>query len=233
MKKFIIFWLFFVVLVISLIASLYFYNMDYINRTFRTFQVNFSHDSGFYDEEIALTLSSPREDATIYYTLDGSVPNPDNITGDNEYYYKQKELDDDLEETYYQTFQYDGDPIEITPALNQNDLYKINTNPASHYIPDEMLKGVTIRAVAVDENGNESKLNNKIYIINEENKYDFSLPVISIKTEPGGLFDYYEGIYVTGEKYDLDVDHEGHYRWRDANYHQRGHGCAHCLTARR
>src|SRR5690625_2632267 len=34
----------------------------------------FSHEAGFYDSEFQLHITHPRQDAVIYYTLDGSVP---------------------------------------------------------------------------------------------------------------------------------------------------------------
>lgn len=43
--------------------------------------VAFSHPSGFYDQPFALRLSHPERDAVIYYTLDGSDPDPGNVTG--------------------------------------------------------------------------------------------------------------------------------------------------------
>src|SRR5690625_2510482 len=47
----------------------------------------FSHQSGFYDEPFELSLMHPNEQAVIYYTLDGSEPDPENLNGQT-YQYK-------------------------------------------------------------------------------------------------------------------------------------------------
>lgn len=48
----------------------------------------FSHIGGFYTEAFELDISSDDADVTIYFTLDGSEPHPDNLTGFS-YNYKQ------------------------------------------------------------------------------------------------------------------------------------------------
>jgi len=47
----------------------------------------------------------------------------------------------------------------------------------------------------------------------------YSLPIVSITVEPDHFFDYYEGIYVKGLKYD---EGNGHITGLDANYWERG-----------
>lgn len=48
---------------------------------------SFSHASGFHKKEFQLTLSHPEPGVTIYYTLDGSEPDPNNLDG-QQYRYK-------------------------------------------------------------------------------------------------------------------------------------------------
>jgi len=47
----------------------------------------FSHKGGFYKETFHLVLFAASPGASIYYTLDGSEPDPDNLGGTT-YYYK-------------------------------------------------------------------------------------------------------------------------------------------------
>lgn len=69
----------------------------------------FSHESGFYPEEFELSLSHPNPDATIYYTLDGSDPDPKNLEGKtfrfkNNYSYPP--TSDDFLALGYMTYKY-------------------------------------------------------------------------------------------------------------------------------
>jgi len=223
MKKFIFFWLFFIILTVILIIFLYVRNIDYINETFRTFQVNTSHESGFYEEEFYLELTTPRKNATIYYTLDGSNPNPDNVGGNNEYYYYQDEFQKEPKKIYYQTYIYQEPLLVNQELVKNNNLHQKRT--ANTLVPDidKLFKSIVIKAKAVDEDDNTTDVTIKNYFVDENIKKKFQFPIISIITEPGNLMDYYEGIYVPGELFDLDDEHEGHFRWREANYHQRGH----------
>lgn len=41
----------------------------------------FSHKSGFYDSDIGVALSHPDPMVAVYFTLDGSDPDPDNVNG--------------------------------------------------------------------------------------------------------------------------------------------------------
>ncbi len=67
----------------------------------------FSHTSGFYPEPFDLWLSHPQEQVRIYYTLDGSEPDPDNLQVKS-YAYKNhyKSPDAALRQGHYQTHLY-------------------------------------------------------------------------------------------------------------------------------
>ncbi len=222
MKKFIFFWLFFIITTIILIAYLYITNIDYVNETFRKFEINFSHDSGFYEKEFSLTLTTPRKDAKIYYTLDGSNPNPDNVGGNNEYYYYQEEFQKEPKKIYYETFLYEK-PLMINQKLvENNNLHKKRTANSSVPEINNLFKGVIIKAIAIDEDDNKTEITINNYFVDENIKNKFQLPIISIITEPHNLMDYYGGIYVPGkvfdDNYDEDID-----EWNlAANYNQRG-----------
>jgi len=61
---------------------------DYAEFFPRLHAPGFSHPGGFYEEPVTLTLDASDPEITIYYTLDGSEPCPDNLDG-TVYYYKQ------------------------------------------------------------------------------------------------------------------------------------------------
>jgi len=91
----------------------------------------FSHESGFYDKEFTLKLSHPDENVIIYYTLDGSEPDPDNLDGST-YRYKNSyqqppkekgqkiEISQDFLYNEYKTHQY-NEPIEIKDRTYEPD----------------------------------------------------------------------------------------------------------------
>lgn len=70
----------------------------------------FSHESGFYEEAFELELSHPDERVTIYYTLDGSEPDPENLTGST-YRYKN---------SYQQPLMGQRKPIQPSKEFAEN-----------------------------------------------------------------------------------------------------------------
>lgn len=107
--------------------------------------VAFSHPSGFYDQPFALRLSHPERDAVIYYTLDGSDPDPGNVTGSvyrykNLYSYRVSDPFGPFLEHRFQTHLYQG-AISIQDRSSAPDRYsRINTTILSglpKYFPVE------------------------------------------------------------------------------------------------
>ncbi|MCF8259815.1 MAG: CotH kinase family protein [Melioribacteraceae bacterium] len=105
--------------------------------------VFYSIDGGFYQSGIELSLSVNSENDRIYYTVDGSIPNPS-------------------------SFLYTG-PITI----NETTVF---------------------RAYAFNSDKIPSEIVTQTYFIDEE----FTLPVISLSTDPKNFFDDEIGIYVIG-----------------------------------
>lgn len=137
----------------------------------------FSQKSGFYDEEFYLTLSA-KEGETIYYTLDGSIPN------EEAYVYEEPLL---IQETTNISNQY----------VSQQRVVKL----WKEYTPDTkpVDKAVVVRAVAVNEEGRVSDIATETYFVNLNEYRD--MPVISLTIEPDELFGE-AGIFVTGKAYD-------------------------------
>ena len=115
----------------------------------------FSHKSGLYEYPFVLYLSTNVVAGNIYFTLDGSEPDPDNLNGST-YKYKNtwverpEDADGDLITGSYRTYVYTS-PITIT-----NQMYKTDslTKRASSYhnppfyIPEyPVFKGTVVRAI--------------------------------------------------------------------------------------
>lgn len=167
----------------------------------------FSAESGFYSSEFSLNISAP-SGCTVYYTTDGSLPdiNSEKYTG----------------------------TISVRDRSSEPNVLSANktvTYPdgGQLYTPNEnVAKATVIRAVAVDENGNVSKVITKTYFVGLDmaSRYN-NLPVVSVSIEPDDLFNYENGIYTTGKYYDeflkTNPDVKPNQDWlKSANFTQEG-----------
>ncbi|XME02775.1 CotH kinase family protein [Lachnospiraceae bacterium C1.1] len=172
--------------------------------------VEFSRDSGFYDDGFELELSGT-DGGSIYYTLDGTEPD-------------------------MSSYKY-TDPIEIEDISDSPNIYSARTDPApyfeKHYsVPEKNVdKAVIIRAAAFKDDGSKGKTVTKTYFIGFDEKEAYeNIAMVSLVTDPDNLFSYSDGIYVTGKTYDDyiisenkdEYDKSGIWWWTPGNYHQRG-----------
>jgi len=149
----------------------------------------FSHQAGFYTEEFELELSVSQKDTKIYYTLDGSDPNP----GDS------------------RTFEYSGKIKVKSRAGEPNVLSMINTGDYYWNPPlGEVFKGTVIKAVAVRSDGKTSRIVTHSYFVDSDMMTRYSLPVISIVTDEANFFDKQTGIYVNSNKTGSDWERPAH-----------------------
>ncbi|MFC2159664.1 CotH kinase family protein, partial [Actinomycetota bacterium] len=136
----------------------------------------FSHPGGFYKEGFLLELNLSDPKVKIFYTLDGSEPT------------RSSNL-------------YTG-PIEIDSRKGEpNILSNIPTSPSFNKPDDEVFKATVIRARAFKDDSIISSIVTNTYFIDEKNEglqNRYSLPLISITTDAGNLFDYNYGIFVPG-----------------------------------
>lgn len=174
----------------------------------------FSHVRGFYREPFDLVLTSSDPDVTIYYTLDGSVPD-------------QKAL------------AYDG-PIRIGPENYKSDLlsyiktfgpFNLNRIEADYtglkqkqaflpWTPQDVDQAIVVRAAAYKDGALASDVQTHTYFIGPDIFERYTLPIISITTDPKGFFDHVTGIYVAGVHY---WDWRPGRPWHNpGNYTQRG-----------
>ncbi|MFW6221148.1 MAG: CotH kinase family protein [Fibrobacterota bacterium] len=188
----------------------------------------FSHQGGFYSGTFDLTLSSPDSEALIYYTIDGSIPDPENISG-SQYSYKQDYglQNGEMLQRTYQTRQYTG-PISIqNRTMQQSPQNEINTTfESSPYIPvSPVYRGVCIRAIAVKEGSLPSPIKTHTYFVDSEQSNRYPVQVASISLPESSLFSYESGIYVAGKVFDDSTNQTPGFGFQQnppANYTQRG-----------
>lgn len=149
----------------------------------------FSHQAGFYTEEIELELSVSQEDTKVYFTLDGSDPKP----GDPH------------------TFEYTGKIKIKSRAGDPNVLSMIETGEYFWDPPlGEVFKCSMVKAVAIRSDGSKSRTVTKSYFIDPNMLTRYSLPVISIVTDEANLFDKNTGIYLNHNESGPDWERPAH-----------------------
>lgn len=149
----------------------------------------FSVPSGFYDEEFDLTITA-QPGMKIYYTLDSSDPAPE----------PTRESTVKVESFLY------SEPIHVYDRSEEPNVYRAIRNVKRDYLYKDpststpVSKAFIVRAVAVDERGNTSDIVTVTYILNSKRYKDKK--VVSLVSDPRGLFDEDYGIHVTGRAYD-------------------------------
>ena len=136
--------------------------------------VAFSLSGGFYESDTLLALSCDAPNAEVRYTLDNSLP-----TSNSLFYTEPIELvDRSPEPNQYANIQStigNWDTLEY-------QITKLNVVRAGCFIEDSLLGEIKTRS----------------YLIDPQAKTKYTLPVISLVTEPHQLFSDSTGIYVPG-----------------------------------
>lgn len=138
----------------------------------------FSVKSGFYTEPFEVQITAGKGE-TIYYTLDGTVP-------------------DETASVY-------KDGIWVSDESAGELIYTNISGTSSYgdYFPRENKeKAVLIKAVSVNRKGNKSEVVSSVYYVGEEIGEDSEgLYVMSMDVNPDDLFSDETGIYVLGNTY--------------------------------
>ncbi|MBD2701776.1 CotH kinase family protein [Spirosoma sp. BT702] len=176
----------------------------------------FSQNGGFYADSFNLTITSNDPGVTIYYTLDGSEPDPTNLTGATFQYknsfpeFPGQPFGSFLTDSSL-TYTYSG-PILIRDRTN--DANRISTKASSYfftvnYFPvSPVFKGTVVRAVAYKEGELASDIVTQTYFVTPNGSQRYTIPVVSVATSERNLFDYNTGIFTAGAAFD---------NWRTAN----------------
>lgn len=170
----------------------------------------FSHSGGFYDAAFELTISSPDPEATIIYTVDGSVPDPANLSGTTYTYKNQYPREPgssfgQLLYASYESLEYSG-PVPINDRSSEPDVISRISSTydiSPGYFPAyPVFKGTVVKARVIKPDAVPGEVIANTYFVTAQGKDRYSLPVVSVSVSPDALFDYEKGIYVAGQDFD-------------------------------
>jgi len=192
----------------------------------------FSHTGGFYANPFSLSLTHPDNQVDIYYTLDGSDPNPDRVNGfvfsyKNQYKERPNTTTYPLKYDTVFSFAYQA-PISLTnrtPSPNHASAKNTTYVENPTYIPSvPVQKGNIVRAIAVKSGAISSEIRSHTYFIGNDLLNRYSFPVISLGIGQEKLFDYDEGYHCAGKKFeDWRVTTNDNVTWHaDFNWKWRG-----------
>ena len=167
---------------------------------------SFSHTSGLYTGNFDLALSTDIQGATIVYTLDGSEPDINNLSGSsfqykNDYPHEVGMSFGAFLNQNYTSLNYSS-PISISDRSSAADqLAHKNTVADELYIPPVSVRKFTVLRAKVYLNGIGSRTRTRNYFV-WPNGNPYSVPVVALTTFEGNLFEYTDGIYTPGAIFD-------------------------------
>lgn len=169
----------------------------------------FSHPSGFYTEAFSLSLSHPDPEADIIYTIDGSEPSAENLSG-TDYPYKNQypqnpgQAFGELLTNSYTSHTY-STPLAINDRSSEpNKLAAMSStwHFDPDYLPDDPIKKATVVKARAVVNGVSGKAATNTYFVSTSGAHSSTLPIVSISLNEDALFDYNDGIHVAGVDFD-------------------------------
>ena len=169
----------------------------------------FSKTGGFYPTAFNLAINSTDPSVTIYYTLDGSAPDPSNP---NSVTFAYKNSYPQISGQPYGPFltgSYQTLPYSTTLAISDrtNSPNSVSTKSSTwHYQPNyfptsPVFKGTVVRAIAYKANAIASDIVTQTYFVTPTTPR-YPLPVVSVAVNEKDLFEYQTGIYTAGKVFD-------------------------------
>jgi len=201
--------------------------------------VQFSASGGVYTDPFDLALLHPDPDVTIYFTTDGSIPDPMNTAGISFNYKSEFPFAVDgqfgtMLNASYQSYPY----TSVIPILDRTQYTPLLSVKTSNTVLDEWLgyqlssttspdffKGTCVRAMAVKPGAIPSEVATNSYFVTPEGSGRFDLPILSVSMNEKHLFGYEDGIYTPGTEFDqwrTENPEEDANCFSEANYHRRG-----------
>ena len=158
--------------------------------------IKFSQESGFYQTEFSLTLSSS-DGSKIYYTTDGSDPTKSNTA--KEYSSPIQVKDRSNEPNIYSDY-----------AEDENSPISVSRGTGYKKPPFLVEKGMVVRAAAKTNSGFGKIFERSYFVTTGQLAQYKEYTVVSLVTNPENLFDPDKGIYVTGTQY-INWKNSGNY----------------------
>lgn len=189
----------------------------------------FSVKGGEFNQIFPLELSSISPDAKIYFTIDGSNPNPNNLGGfvyeyKLDYQYRGSGFIGDSYYRPYRSYLYNNF-VDLEQYLNFFfGITDITGSFSPLIIRDKRPPAVTVRAIVIEEGNEPSDIISNTYFFSNNDSIKDQLPIISLTMNENQLKGFYDGIAVPGVDY-------GDWRYKTeigtngispANYTRRG-----------
>ncbi len=154
----------------------------------------FSERGGFHAEPFTLLIGSNDPSVTIHYTLDGSTPNAQSPV-----YTGQLQIG---------TPDPSGFALARFRTTQVIDLNRVDRDWTAQLAllgmlwtePDSVFQGTVVRAMATDPADPErtSPVATRTFFVDPAGDQRFTLPAISLATDPDHFFDHDSGIYIPG-----------------------------------
>jgi len=153
--------------------------------------LSYSHKSGHYSGQFDLTLTAGTG-AAIYYSIDGSIPDPNKLVAGRTFKYSAPiEVKDRSEQANFLATAENMKNFYGDPNDSRGNMPK---PPGSYIVP----KVTVIRAISVSSSGATSDVATLTYFIGAIPADHGNHRILSIVTEPYNLLDVNEGMYVRG-----------------------------------